>query len=98
VLKAENKAYLKAMQDRVTPLIKWRLGLAGIVLAITGMMAAYIAMTQPRIVRNTTRSLAIAVLLVMMLLLAQLAAIAADRSTCWIGPHHSGGHDSVHRL
>jgi putative nucleotidyltransferase with HDIG domain len=77
ILKAENKQYLSEMRQKVTPLIKWCLGLTGIVLTITVMMAAYIAMNQPRVVRNSARGLAIAVLLILMLLLAQLAAIGS---------------------
>ena len=72
LLWAENQAFNAQLGMQA---IKLKLGLAGIVLVLTAMMAAYVAVVQPRIVRNAARSLAIAVLMVMMLLLAQLAAI-----------------------
>ncbi len=72
LLRAEHQAYLKSLRH-----YRWmsRLGVAQIVLAITVLLAAYIAFYQPKIVRNHTRQAAIAGLLLAMLLLNQIAAI-----------------------
>jgi len=73
LLKAEHKAYLELLPGGA--LLKSRLGLVGIVLAITLALAGYIRQYHPRIVRNHARAAAIIVLMLSMLLLAQLAGI-----------------------
>lgn len=72
LLRAEHQNYIKSLKD-----YKWkaRLGVAGLVLGITCVLSAYIAMYQPRVVGNHSRELAIAALLLSMLLLNQIAAI-----------------------
>jgi putative nucleotidyltransferase with HDIG domain len=75
LLKAENDAYLRTLGSA-----RWgqRAGLAGIVLLITIIMSAYVARFQKRIVRNHMRAMAIALLMLSMLLLAQLAALGSS--------------------
>ncbi len=75
LLKAENDAYLKTL----TPLAWWRkkIGMIGLVMLVTAALGGYIKRYQPRVIRNHARGLAIAVLLLSMLLLAQLAAIGS---------------------
>lgn len=72
ILKVEKEEYIKSLKGLAR---EAKLGLVGIVFVLTVILAGYIAYFQPRVVRNTTRSLAIAGLLLAMLLLAQLAAI-----------------------
>jgi putative nucleotidyltransferase with HDIG domain len=75
LLRAENEKYIQSLdQNRV----KQTLGIAGIVLIITCMLAAYIARFQPRIIRKHPRAIAIVALLLSMLLLAQLAGIGTS--------------------
>jgi len=75
LLRAENEEYLR----RLGP-ARWaqRVGLAGLVLLLTIVAGAYVARYQPRVVRNHARAAAIAVLLLSMLLLAQLAALGSS--------------------
>ncbi len=72
LLRAEHQAYIHSLKHS-----KWkaRLGVAGIVLAITGVLCLYLAFYQPRVVTNHTRAIAIAALLLSMLLLNQIAAV-----------------------
>jgi putative nucleotidyltransferase with HDIG domain len=72
LLRAEHHAYIKTLKG-----YRWvsRLGVAGLVLAITAVLAAYISWYQPRILHNHARQAAIAALLLSMLLLNQIAAI-----------------------
>ena len=72
LLRAEHHAYIKTLKG-----YRWvsRVGVAGLVLAITAVLAAYIRWYQPRILRNHARQAAIAALLLSMLLLNQIAAI-----------------------
>src|SRR5690606_4668117 len=49
----------------------------GLVMLVTAALGGYIKRYQPRVIRNHARGLAIAVLLLSMLLLAQLAAIGS---------------------
>lgn len=72
LLKAEKEAFLHRLGKQV---YKSKVGLAGMVLLITGALTVYIYRYQRRIVRNHVRGVAIGALLVSMLLLAQLAAI-----------------------
>jgi putative nucleotidyltransferase with HDIG domain len=76
VLRDENAAYLRNLGSGA----RWgqRAGLAGIVLLMTVAVCAYVARYQQRIVRNHARAVAIAVLLLSMLLLAQLAALGSS--------------------
>lgn len=75
VLKAEHEAYLRTLGSAI-----WgqRAGLAAIVLLMTAIASAYVALYQPRVVRNYARAIAIAVLLLAMLLLTQLAAVGSS--------------------
>lgn len=72
LLKAEKEQFVENLGRRVW---KSKLGLAGLVALLTGVLSAYIYRYQGRIVRNNMRGLAIVVLLLSMLLLAQLSAI-----------------------
>jgi putative nucleotidyltransferase with HDIG domain len=74
LLRAEHQAYIKSLKH-----YRWmaRVGVAGIVLAIVGALGAYIVFYQPRILRNHTRQVAIAALMLSMLLLNQIAAIGS---------------------
>jgi len=73
ILRAESAAY-NAVNDRRG----WFnfFGLLTLVVLLTGMMCAYIAQYQPRIIRNHARGLSIASLLLATLLVAQLAGIS----------------------
>ncbi|MCC6238721.1 MAG: HDIG domain-containing protein [Phycisphaerales bacterium] len=75
LLKLENDAYMSTLST----LAWWRMkiGMVGLVLLVTIALGGYIKSYQPRIVRNHARGLAIALLLLAMLLLAQLAAIGS---------------------
>jgi putative nucleotidyltransferase with HDIG domain len=75
LLKAENDAYLHALGPA-----RWgeRAGLAGIVLLMTIVAGIYVSQYQPRIVRNRARAVGIAVLMLSMLLLAELAALGSS--------------------
>ncbi len=75
LLKAENDAYLRTLGA-----VRWgqRAGLAGIVALMTAVGCVYVSRYQPRIIRNHARAAAIAVLLLAMLLLAQLAALGSS--------------------
>ena len=72
ILKAEKEAFVQSLGFAA---VKAKLGLAGMVVLVTAVMAVYVGRFQPRIVRNHARGIAIAGLLLSMLLLAQLAAI-----------------------
>jgi len=74
LLRAENNAFLASLdQERL-----WqRAGLVGTVVILTIALAGYISLFQPRIIRNHARATAMAVLLLSMLLLAQLAGIGS---------------------
>jgi cyclic-di-AMP phosphodiesterase PgpH len=72
ILKAENEAFIRHLGFAAT---KAKIGLAMMIVLMTGMLAYYVGRYQPRIVRNPTRAFAIGLLLCSMLLLAQLAAI-----------------------
>lgn len=74
MLRAENEAYLRSLGAA-----RWgqRAGLAIVVILMTAVVSAYIARYQQRIVRNHARAIAIAVLLLSMLLVAQLAALSS---------------------
>jgi len=75
VLRAESAAF-NAGDDRSG----WinALGLLLLVSVLTGILCAYIAEFQPRIVRNHARGLSIALLLLATLLVAQLAGISSQ--------------------
>ncbi|HEX4793436.1 MAG TPA: HDIG domain-containing metalloprotein [Humisphaera sp.] len=72
ILRAEHHEYLKSLRGS-----RWvsRVGVGGVVLAITFVLCCYITFYEPRILRNHTRQTAIAALLLSMLLLNQIAAI-----------------------
>ena len=72
LIRAEHEAYLRSLDDLT---VKSKVGLAGIVLVITAVMAVYVARYQPRVVKNHARCIALAGLLLAMLLLAQVAAV-----------------------
>jgi putative nucleotidyltransferase with HDIG domain len=71
-LRAENAAYLSSLPGSWW---KPRLGTAVIALVVTGVMGAYVAAFQPRVVKNQARGVAIVALLLSMLLLAALVGI-----------------------
>lgn len=75
ILRAEAAAYRRSAEWS-----SWRinLGVATIVLIITAMLSAYISHFQPRIIRNHMRGVAIAGLLLLMLLIAQLAGLSSQ--------------------
>lgn len=77
VLRAEHEAYLAYLDQKMFGwrMLKTQIGLLGIVLAITLALVGYVWHYQPRVVRNHARALAIVVLMLSMLLLAQLAGI-----------------------
>ena len=75
LLKAEHEAFVRTL-DRSR--IKQTLGIAGIVLLITAVLAAYIAKYQPKVIKKHARAIAIAALLLSMLLMAQLAGIGTN--------------------
>ena len=75
LLRAEHAAFVQTL-DRHR--IKQTLGLAGIVLLITAVLAAYIAKYQPKVVKKHARGIAIVALLLSMLLMAQLAGIGTN--------------------
>jgi putative nucleotidyltransferase with HDIG domain len=72
LLRAEKQQFIRQLGNQA---LKSKLGLAGLVLLITGVLGAYVYTYHPRVVRNNVRGIAIAALLSSMLLLAQLAAI-----------------------
>ncbi len=73
ILRAENEEYSHVLGRQ------WqnRVGSVGIVVLITLMLSLYVAMYQPRVIRNHARAIAISSLMLSMLLLAQLAAIGS---------------------
>jgi putative nucleotidyltransferase with HDIG domain len=73
LLKAEHQAFLASLSDGTR--LKAAIGAAGLVLLLTFMLGAYLAYYQPRVIKNHARTAALAMLLLSMLLLAQLAAI-----------------------
>lgn len=75
MLKRENQEYLSTLGVAV-----WgqRVGLGFVVALMTTIASAYVARYQPRIVRNVARAAAIALLLLAMLLVAQLAALGSS--------------------
>jgi len=75
LLKAENDAYLTYI-DRSR--VKGALGLACLAILLTLVLSAYVAVYQPRIVRNPLRAAAVAGLLLAMLLLSQLAGVGSN--------------------
>ncbi len=75
VLKAETQAFNRTL-DRSA--FKRHLGLIGTVVIMTVVLSAYIAMFQPKVVRNHARSIAIAALLLSMLLLGQVSGIGSN--------------------
>jgi len=74
LLREEKQSFLRSLGWRER---ESRLGLAGMAMVITGMLGAYIWMYHRRIVSNHARGLGVAALLLMMLLLAQLAAVGS---------------------
>jgi putative nucleotidyltransferase with HDIG domain len=73
LLKAEHHAFLDSLSDGTR--LKAALGAGGLVVLLTVMLGAYLAYYQPRVIKNHARTGALALLLLSMLLLAQLAAI-----------------------
>ncbi len=75
ILRAENEQYLADLGPAI-----WgqRAGIAGIVALMTSVICGYIVRYQQRIFRNHARAAAIAVLLLSMLLLAQLAGLSTS--------------------
>jgi cyclic-di-AMP phosphodiesterase PgpH len=72
LLRAENEAYRQALGQYA---IKSKLGLLTTVAIVTAVLAFYVGVYQPRVIRNHPRAVAIAGLLLSMLLVAQVAGI-----------------------
>jgi hypothetical protein len=72
LLKKEHEEYINSLKNS-----RWkaRLGVTGVVFAITCLLCLYIAFYQPRVVSNHPRAIAIGALLLSMLLLNQIAAM-----------------------
>jgi hypothetical protein len=75
LLVEEQRAYLNKLGW--TRRIQGYGGMAGVVALIAAGLAVYVGMYQPRVVKNHSRALGIAALLLAMLLVGQLAAIGA---------------------
>jgi putative nucleotidyltransferase with HDIG domain len=73
LLKAEHTAFLASLSPGT--LLKSKIGTAGLVVLLTALLSGYVWFYQRRVVKNHARAGAIALLLLAMLLLAQLAAI-----------------------
>jgi putative nucleotidyltransferase with HDIG domain len=73
VLQAENRAFVATLDSASG----WetKAGITGITLLLTIALAAYTAHFQPRVISNHSRGIAIAALLLLMLLLAELAGM-----------------------
>lgn len=71
VLQAEHRAFRQSMATRFV--VRDFAGIAGVVLIVAAVMGWYTSKYQPRIIRNHARSLAMAMLLVGMMLISQLA-------------------------
>jgi cyclic-di-AMP phosphodiesterase PgpH len=78
VLRAENEAYYRSLAGDTFAIWKYRLGLAMLAVILTVIFAAYVARYQARCIRNHTRGIALAALLLSMLLVSQLAGIGND--------------------
>lgn len=76
LLRAEKEQFVKQLGRQA---LKTKLGLLGLVMLITGVMAIYINVYHPRIVRNHVRGIAIGALMLSMLFLAQVAAIGSGQ-------------------
>jgi cyclic-di-AMP phosphodiesterase PgpH len=77
VLQAENRAVMATL-DSVSGW-KTKAGLAGVMLLLTIALSAYVAHFQPKVITNHLRGIAIAALLLLMLLLAELAGLGAGQ-------------------
>lgn len=75
-LRAEHETFIRSLSGQ--KLWRLRLGTAGIALMVAAALAAYIAITQPRIVHNHARGGALAGLLLATLLLATLAGMSGS--------------------
>jgi len=76
-LKAEHDAYLASLGNQIW----WqRMGLFATVVILTVIGSLYVAQFQPRILRNGSRALGLASLLISMLLLSQLTGLGSTRS------------------
>jgi cyclic-di-AMP phosphodiesterase PgpH len=75
ILRAEHKAFVQTLDVNR---LKQTLGLAGIVLLITVVLSAHVALYQPKVVRKHPRAVAIVALLLSMLLMAQLAGLGTN--------------------
>jgi putative nucleotidyltransferase with HDIG domain len=85
-LTAEHEEYMKRRMDTPRLLSQWRwkrLGLLGVVLMVTTGLAVYTVLAQPRVARRTTRALAFAVLLLLMLLADRIVFVGTDASPMW---------------
>jgi putative nucleotidyltransferase with HDIG domain len=77
VLQAENRAVLATLDS--TTGWKTKVGLAGVMLLLTVALSAYVAHFQPKVITNHLRGIAIAALLLVMLLLAELAGLGVGQ-------------------
>jgi putative nucleotidyltransferase with HDIG domain len=75
LLRAENEAFHLSLDAGAW---KGRAGVAATSVIMTIVLGCYVAMFQPKVVRNHARAVAIAALLLSMLLVAQLAGLASS--------------------
>lgn len=76
LLRAENRAFRDSLGSKR---YSQTVGLFGICLIVTLVLGVYVTIFQNRIIRNHTRALALALLILSTLLLVQLAAIGSSR-------------------
>jgi putative nucleotidyltransferase with HDIG domain len=78
ILQAENSAYYENLTSNTAQMWKYRLGLGLMAMIVTIILSAYVVRYQPRCVRNHTRGMALAGLLLAMLLVTQLAGVGSN--------------------
>jgi putative nucleotidyltransferase with HDIG domain len=86
LLKAEHQEYLRQRASTPALLNEWRwkrLGLLGVVAIVTIGLSIYTALCQPRVVRKSARSLALAMLFLLMLLTDRVVFVGMDASPMW---------------
>jgi putative nucleotidyltransferase with HDIG domain len=78
ILRVENQAYYHGLTANPLTVWEYRGGLVLMAFIITVILSAYVARYQARCVRNHTRGIALAALLLSMLLITQLAGISSN--------------------
>ena len=93
VLEAERGAFLASLKDPKSDnydpnrMIRAGLGRAGLTLLVIVMLCLYVAHYQPRVIRNPWRGLALAVLLLITLGLAELITVAPGANSYLANPY-----------